>query len=534
MAKQIMFDEQARRKILAGVERLAKTVKVTLGPAGKNVILERSFGGPQVTRDGVTVAKEIELEDPFENMGAKLVMEVANKTNDVAGDGTTTATVLAEAIFKNGLRFLAAGANPMMLRAGIDKAVAAVIDELNKMSKPIRNRSETAQVAAISANNDSEIGNLIADAVEKTGKEGVVTVEEGRALRTELDFVEGMQFDKGYISPYFVTNVASMECELDEPYILIYDKKISNVREMLPVLESVARGGKPLLLIAEDVESEALATLVVNRLKGVLNICAVKAPGFGDRRKAIMQDIATLTAGKAITEELGIKLESVKLEDLGRCKRVKIGKDATTIIGGAGKKGDVEARAQQIRNQIDKTTSDYDREKLQERLAKLTGGVAVIRAGAATEADMKQQKQRIEDAVNATKAAVQEGIVPGGGIALLRCGAALEDLKLKGDERFGLEIVRVSLAAPLRQIAENAGEDGSAVVEEARERKKTEGFNAVTGEWVDLIAAGIIDPTKVVRTALQNAASIAGLMLTTDSVVTSIKEKKTAVEGAVS
>ena len=534
MAKQIMFDENARRRILAGVERLAKAVKVTLGPAGKNVILERSFGGPMVTRDGVTVAKEIELEDPFENMGAKLVYEVANKTNDVAGDGTTTATVLAEAVFKGGLKFLAAGANPMLLKSGIDKAVALVVAELTRMSKPTKGKTEIAQVATISANSDVEIGNLIADAVEKTGKEGVITVEEGKGRQTELEFVEGMQFDKGYISPYFVTNVTSMECELENPFILLYDKKISNVRELLPLLEATARAGKPLLLIAEDVENEALATLVVNRLKGVLNICAVKAPGFGDRRKAIMEDIAILTGGKAISEELGIKLESVKLEDLGKAKKAKISKDFTTIVGGSGKKSDVEARANQIRNQIEKTTSDYDREKLQERLAKLTGGVAIIRAGAATEADMKQQKQRIEDAVNATRAAVEEGIVPGGGIALLRAREALNNHDLKGDERFGADIIAGALEAPIRQIAENAGEDGSMVVAEAKERKKTEGYDAVSGTWVDMLKAGIIDPTKVVRTALQNAASIAGLMLTTDSAITSIKEKKSAVEGSVS
>ena len=465
MAKQIMFDETARRKILAGVEKLTKTVAVTLGPAGKNVILQKSYGGPQVTRDGVTVAKEIELEDPFENMGAKLVHEVANKTNDVAGDGTTTATVLAHAILSGGQRFLTAGVNPSNLRAGIDKAVAAVVKALNDMSKPIKGRAEVAQVATISANSDPEIGNLLADAVEKVGKEGVITVEEGKGIKTELEFVEGMQFDKGYISPYFVTNVTTMEAILEEPFILIYDKKISTIREMLPLLEQVARSAKPFLIIAEDLEAEALATLVVNRLKGVLNVCAVKAPGFGDRRKAIMGDIAVLTGGQAITEDLGIKLENVKLEQLGRCKSARVGKDATTLVGGAGKKADIDARIKQIRAQIEKTTSDYDREKLQERLAKLTGGVAVIRAGAATEADMKQQKQRIEDAINATRAAVEEGIVPGGGIALLRCQSALDGLKVSGDERFGVEIIRRAIEAPIRRIAENAGEDGSVICE---------------------------------------------------------------------
>jgi chaperonin GroEL len=429
---------------------------------------------------------------------------------------------------------LAAGANPQDLRVGIEKAVEAVVAALNAMSKPIKGRTEVAQVAAISSNNDKEIGNLIADAVEKTGREGVITVEEGRGLSTELEFVEGMQFDKGYISPYFVTNVTTMEAELEEPNVLIYNKKITNVRELIPLLEQIARGGKPLLIIAEDVEAEALAALVVNRLKGILNVAAVKAPGFGDRRKAIMGDVAVLTGGEAITEELGIKLESVTLQQLGRAKKVTITKDATTIIGGSGKKADVTARADQIRGLIEKTTSEYDREKLQERLAKLTGGVAIIRAGAATEADMKQQKQRIEDAVNATRAAVEEGIVPGGGVALLRCKASLDSVKLKGDSRFGLEILGSALLEPICQIAENAGEDGSVICQEAMERKPNEGFDAVTGQWVDMLKAGIIDPTKVVRTALQNAASIAALMLTTDSMVTSIKEKKTAVEGSMS
>jgi chaperonin GroEL len=531
-AKQIMFDDAARRKVVQGVERLAKAVKVTLGPAGKNVILEKSFGAPQVTRDGVTVAKEIELEDPFENMGAKLVQEVASKTNDVAGDGTTTATVLAEAIVKTGQRFLTAGVNPMELRAGIDMAVKAVVEELGKMSKKVKRREEIAQVGTISANNDTEIGNLLADAVDKVGQEGVITVEDGQSSSTELEFVEGMQFDKGYISPYFITDPKAMEAVLEEPRILIYEKKISNARDMIPLLEAVSRSGRPLLIIAEDVESEALATLVVNRLKGVLQVAAVKAPGFGDRRKAILQDIAILTGGQFISEDLGIKLEAVEMSHLGTARRVRISKDHTTIIEGAGKKADITARAESIRKQIEKTTSDYDREKLQERLAKITGGVAVIRVGAMTEADMKQKKQRVEDALNATRAAVEEGVVIGGGVALLRARRILDELRAKDDRKHGIEIVKTACEAPIRQIAENAGEDGSVVVEEALARKNTEGFNAVTGEWVNMFDAGIIDPTKVVRTALQNAGSIAGLMLTTDTLVTSIKEKASAVDGA--
>ncbi|HLU38900.1 MAG TPA: chaperonin GroEL, partial [Planctomycetota bacterium] len=470
-AKQIVFDDVARRKIVAGVEKLAKAVKVTLGPAGKNVIIEKSFGGPQVVNDGVTVAKEIELEDPFENMGAKLVQEVSKKTNDVAGDGTTTATVLAESIVVNGQRFLMAGVNPMELRAGIEQAVEAVVDELGKMAKKVKSREEIAQVGTIAGNNDPEIGTLFADAVEKVGQEGVITIEEGQSSQTELQLVDGMQFDKGYISPYFITDPKSMEAVLEDALILIYEKKISTVKEMLPLLEQVARAGKPLLVIAEDVESEALATLVVNRLKGVLNVAAVKAPGFGDRRKAMLQDIAILTGGQCISEDLGISLENVKLEQLGRAKKVRVGKDNTTIIEGAGKKADIQARADSIRAQIEKTTSDYDREKLQERLAKLTGGVAIIRAGAMTEADMKQKKQRIEDALNATRAAVEEGIVPGGGVALLRASRALDTLKLKGDQQFGVEIMKRACEAPMRQIAENAGEDGSVVVDEAISKK---------------------------------------------------------------
>ena len=536
MGKQIMYDDQARRKAVAGVQKLARAVKVTLGPAGKNVIIEKSFGGPQVTKDGVTVAKEVELEDPFENMGAKLVREVASKTNDVAGDGTTTATVLAEAILTIGQRYLTSGVDPNHLRTGIDNAVAAVVEQLAGMAKKVDNKSrdEIAQVGAISANNDMAIGNLLADAMMKVGKEGVVTVEEGKSATTELEHVDGMQFDKGYISPYFITDPKTMEASFENALILVHEKKISNVREMIPLLEQTSRSGKALIIIAEDVESEALAALVVNRLKGVLNVCAVKAPGFGDRRKAMLQDIATLTGGQCISEDLGIKLENVTIEQLGTAAKIRISKDATTIVGGGGKKADITARADSIRNQIEKTTSDYDREKLQERLAKLTGGVAILRAGAMTEADMKQTKQRIEDALNATRAAVEEGIVPGGGVALLRASKVLDGLKAKGDQQFGIEIVKRACEAPMRQIAENAGEDGSVVVDEAMSKKANEGFNALTGEWVDMFKAGIVDPTKVVRCALQNAASIAGLMLTTNTMVTSIADEKKAVEGSTS
>ena len=534
MAKQIMYGDDARRKAMLGVEKLARVVKVTLGPAGKNVIIEKSFGSPMVTRDGVSVAKEIELEDPFENMGAKLVREVASKTNDVAGDGTTTATVLAEAILRHGQRFLTSGVNPMELRTGIEAAVAAITTSLGEMSRKIKDHSEIEKVGALSANNDAEIGKLLADAMKKVGKEGVITVEEGRTAATELEFVEGMQFDKGYVSPYFITDPKSMEAVLEDCAILIYEKKISNVRDMLPLLESVMRTSKPLLIIAEDVEAEALATLVINRLKGVLNVAAVKAPGFGDRRKAILQDIAILTGGQCISEDLGIKLESVTQEHLGHAKKVRISKDFTTIIEGAGKKSELTARADSLRAQIEKTTSDYDKEKLQERLAKITGGVALIRVGAATEADMKQKKQRVEDALNATRAAVEEGVVSGGGTALLRAARSLENLKVKGDQRFGVEIIAQACRAPLQQIAENAGEDGSVVVEEVLSRKDSEGFDAVSGQYVDMFKAGIIDPTKVVRSALQNAASIAGLMLTTDTLLTSLDKKASAIEGAVS
>ena len=536
MGKQIMYDDVARRKAVSGVQKLAKAVKVTLGPAGKNVIIEKSYGGPQVTKDGVTVAKEVELEDPFENMGAKLVREVASKTNDDAGDGTTTATVLAEAILTIGQRVLTSRVEPKHLHAAIETAVQKVTERLAEMAKKVDNKSkdQIAQVGSISANNDREIGEMLAEAMIKVGPEGVVTVEEGKSANTELEHVDGMQFDKGYISPYFITDPKTMEAAFEDALVLVHEKKISNVRDMIPLLEQVSRAGKPLVIVAEDVESEALAALVVNRLKGVLQVCAVKAPGFGDRRKAMLQDIAILTGGQCISEDLGIQLENVKLDQLGSAQKLRISKDATTIIGGGGKKADIQARADSIRSQIEKTTSDYDREKLQERLAKLTGGVAILRAGAMTEADMKQKKQRIEDALNATRAAVEEGIVPGGGVALLRASKTLDALKVKGDQQFGVEIVKRACEAPMRQIAENAGEDGSVVVDEANDKKPTEGFDALTGQWVDMFKAGIVDPTKVVRTALQNAASIAGLMLTTNTMVTSIPDEKKAVEGSTS
>ena len=536
MAKQIMYDDVARRKAVEGVEKLAKAVKVTLGPAGKNVIIEKSFGGPQVTKDGVTVAKEVELEDPFENMGAKLVREVASKTNDVAGDGTTTATVLAEAILTIGQRYLTSGVDPNSLRAGIDLAVEKVCDELATMAKKVDNKKkeQIAQVGAISANNDVEIGEMLAEAMTLVGAEGVVTVEEGKSFTTELEHVDGMQFDKGYISPYFITDPKTMEASFEDALVLVHEKKISNVRELIPLLEAVSRTGKALVMIAEDVESEALAALVVNRLKGVLNVCAVKAPGFGDRRKAMLDDLAALTGGQCISEDLGLQLEHVTVEHLGSAAKIRISKDATTIIGGAGKKKEINARADSIRTQIEKTTSDYDREKLQERLAKLTGGVAIIRSGAMTEADMKQKKQRIEDALNATRAAVEEGIIAGGGTALLRASAALDGFKAKGDKQFGVEIVKRACEAPMRQIAENAGEDGSVVVDEANGKKPNEGFNALTGAWTDMFKAGVVDPCKVVRSALQNAASISGLMLTTNTMVTSIEDDKAAVDGSTS
>jgi chaperonin GroEL len=525
-AKEIIYGSNTRDKILAGVNKLANAVKVTLGPKGRNVIIERSFGSPLITKDGVTVAKEIELEDKFENMGAQMVKEVASKTSDVAGDGTTTATVLAQAIFQEGVKLVAAGINPMAIKRGIDKAVEVVVKELEKLAKPCRTRQEIAQVATISANNDTVIGNLIADAMDKVGKEGVITVEESKGLETYLDVVEGMQFDRGYISPYFVTDPEKMECILEDPYILVYDKKISSMKDLLPLLEQVARAGKPILIIAEDVEGEALATLVVNRLRGVLQCCAVKAPGFGERRKAMLQDIAIVTGGTFVSEELGMKLENVQLKDLGRARRVVVTKETTTIIDGAGKKEDIEARIKQIRAQIEETTSDYDREKLQERLAKLVGGVAVIYVGAATETEMKEKKARVEDALNATKAAVEEGIVPGGGTAYIRCLPALENLKLDGEEQYGVEIIKKALEAPLRQIATNAGFEGSIIVEKVKAEKDSVGFDAATGEIKDLVAAGIIDPKKVSRCALQNAASIAGLLLTTEAMVAEKPKKE--------
>ncbi|MBI3819987.1 MAG: chaperonin GroEL [Planctomycetes bacterium] len=533
-SKQILFDDTARQKIKTGVQKLARSVKVTLGPAGRNVIFERSFGGPMVTRDGVTVSKEIELSDPFENMGAKLVNEVASKTNDVAGDGTTTATVLAEAIYCEGLRYLANGCNPVQVKFGIDAAVNAIVENLEKQSKKIdsSNKEEISQVGTISANQDKFIGDLLAEAIVKVGKDGVITVEEGKSVETVLEVVDGMQFDKGYISPYFITDVNRMTAVMKDVFIFITEKKISNVREILPMLDKVVQQGRPLLIIAEDVEGEALATLVVNKLKGILNVCAVKAPGFGDRRKAMLGDIATLTGGKALTEDLGVKFESVDTTWLGSAESITIEKEKTTIVGGAGSKKDMNARVAQIRAQIEKTTSDYDREKLQERLAKLTGGVAVIRVGATTESEMKEKKMRVEDALHATRAAVEEGVVPGGGVALLRAQAALDKVKFTDDRKYGVDIMRRAIEAPCRQIAENAGEDGAVIVEETRERSGSEGFNALTGEWVDLVKEGVLDPTKVVRTALQNAASIAGLMLTTDTLITGLKDRKSKIEGA--
>jgi chaperonin GroEL len=520
MAKEIKYDQAVREALLRGVNTLADAVRVTLGPKGRNVILEKTFGSPTVTKDGVTVAKEIEVEDRFENMGAQMVKEVASKTSDVAGDGTTTATVLAQSIYREGQKLVAAGHNPMELKRGIDKAVENVVDELKKLSKPTKDQKEIAQVGTISANNDDTIGNIIAEAMSKVGKEGVITVEEAKSMETTLDIVEGMQFDKGYISPYFVTNPEKMEAILDEPFILINEKKISNMKDLLPILEQVAKMGKALLIVCEDVEGEALATLVVNKLRGTLKIAAVKAPGFGDRRKAMLEDIAILTGGQMISEELGIKLESIGLKDLGQAKRVVIDKDNTTIVDGAGDKKDIEGRVKQIRTQIEETTSDYDREKLQERLAKLVGGVAVINVGAATESEMKEKKARVEDALNATKAAVEEGIVPGGGVSLIRCIAKLDALKLDGEKQFGVNIVKKALEDPLRWIATNAGHDGSIIIEKVKNGKDNFGFDAAKEEYVDdMTAAGIIDPTKVTRTALQNAASVAGLLLTTDCMI---------------
>ena len=526
-AKIIMFDAQAREKLKKGVDALAEAVKVTLGPKGRNVVIEKSFGSPLITKDGVTVAKEIELEDKFENMGAQMVKEVASKTSDIAGDGTTTATVLAQAIFNEGLKLVAAGRNPMAIKRGIDKAVEAVVAELEKIAKPTRDQKEIAQVGTISANNDATIGNIIAEAMNKVGKEGVITVEEAKGLETTLDVVEGMQFDRGYLSPYFVTDPEKMICELDEPLILINEKKISTMKDLLPVLEQVAKMGKPLLIIAEDVEGEALATLVVNKLRGTLQVAAVKAPGFGERRKAMLQDIAILTGGQVVSEDLGIKLENISLNDLGQAKRVVIDKENTTIVDGAGKPEDIKARVKQIRAEIEETTSDYDREKLQERLAKIVGGVAVINVGAATETEMKEKKARVEDALNATRAAVEEGIVPGGGVALIRAMSCLDDIKpADDDEAAGVEVVRKAIQAPLRQICRNAGFEGAVIIEKVKEGKEGEGFNAATGEFEDLIKSGVIDPKKVTRIALQNAASVASLLLTTEAAIAENPEDK--------
>jgi chaperonin GroEL len=526
-AKQLQFDENARHTLLRGIEKLAKAVKATLGPSGRNVILDKKYGSPTITKDGVTVAKEIELEDPYENMGAQLVREVASKTSDVAGDGTTTATILAESIYREGLRNVTAGANPTSLQRGIMKGVDAIVEELKKLSKKVSDRTEIAQVATVSANWDKTIGEIIADAMDKVGKDGTITVEEAKSIETTLEVVEGMQFDKGYLSPYFVTNAEAMEAVLENAYILIYEKKISSLKDLLPLLEKVAKAGRPLLIISEDVEGEALATLVVNKLRGTLQVCAVKAPGFGDRRKAMLEDIAVLTGGRLISEDLGIKLENIKLEDLGKAKRVTVDKENTTIVEGEGKKADIQGRVAQIRRQIEETTSDYDGEKLQERLAKLAGGVAVINVGAATETEMKEKKARVEDALHATRAAVEEGIVPGGGVALLRAQKALDNIKgLEGDEKVGVAIVRRAIEEPTRQLADNAGREGALVVEEVKKRKGNEGYDVANDEYTDLVKAGIVDPTKVTRSALQNAASIAGLLLTTEALVTEIPEKE--------
>ncbi len=535
MAKQLMFDDSARSKLLRGVDKLADAVAVTMGPTGRNVIINKSFGGPTVTKDGVTVSKEIELEDPFENMGAKLVHEVADKTSSLAGDGTTTATVLARAILREGTRNVVAGSNPMSVQRGIRKAVDAAVAKLDSMSKKVSSKEQIAQIGSISANNDPEIGDLLADAMEKVGKDGVITVEEGRSTETTLEMVEGMQFDKGFLSPYFINQTADMECVLEDAYLLLHEKKISNLRDLLPILELVGQKAKPLLIIAEDVEGESLAALVVNKLRGVLNICAVKAPGFGDRRKAMLGDIATLTGGTLISEDLGIKLESITLNELGRAKKITITKEDTTIVQGGGSTADVQKRIEQIRKGIEATTSDYDREKLQERLAKITGGVAIVSVGASSEADMKQKKARVEDALHATRAAVEEGILPGGGVALLRCKEAIEAARssAKGDEKIGVDIVLGVLDAPLRQIADNCGLDGSVVADEISQKSQATGYDANNGEYVDMFKAGIIDPTKVVKTALTNAASIAGLMLTTEALVTNYDPKEQDKRGVV-
>jgi len=538
VAKQLLFEDTARARMLRGVEKLADAVAVTMGPTGRNVIIDKSFGGPTVTKDGVTVSKEVELEDRFENMGAKLVNEVASKTSDIAGDGTTTATVLARAIFKEGTRNVAAGSNPMAVRRGIEKAVAAAIEKLHAMAKPVSQKDEIAQVGAISANNDPEIGALLADVMEKVGKDGVITVEEGKTAETTKELVEGMQFDKGYISPYFINRPAEMDCQLEDALVLIHEKKISSLRELVPLLEKVAHSGKPLLIIAEDIEGEALTTLVVNKLRGVLNVCAVKAPGFGDRRKAMLGDIAVLTAGTMVSDDLGLKLENLGLEHLGRAKKLTVDKDTTTIVKGAGKPAEIQNRIQQIRNQLEATESDYDKEKFQERLAKLTGGVAIISVGAGTESEMKQKKARVEDALHATRAAVEEGILPGGGVALLRCRDVVEAVRshAKGDEKIGVDIVLHALSAPMKQIADNCGIDGSVVVDEVSQKPTNTGYDANAGKYVDMLKAGIIDPVKVVRSALSNAASIAGLMLTTEALVTTLDKDdkaKNRVEGSV-
>ncbi len=531
MAKQLQFDEAARQALLRGVEKLARAVKATLGPSGRNVILDKKFGSPTVTKDGVSVAKEIELDCPYENMGAQLIKEVSSKTSDIAGDGTTTATVLAEAIYKEGLRNVTAGANPISLQRGILEASKAIVAKLAEISKEVSESKEIAQVATVSANWDKEIGGIIAEAMDKVGKDGTITVEEAKGIETTLDVVEGMQFDKGYLSPYFVTDPDTMDCNLESAYILIHEKKISNLKDLLPVLEKIAKTGKPLLIIAEDVEGEALAALVVNKLRGTLNIAAVKAPGFGDRRKAMLEDIAVLTGGRCITEDLGIKLENIEIEDLGEAKRVTIGKEETVIVEGAGGSDAISGRVNQIRKQIADTTSDYDREKLQERLAKLAGGVAVINVGAATESEMKEKKARVEDALHATRAAVEEGIVPGGGTALIRATSQIGDLKLSGDEATGASIIISAIEAPLRQLSANAGLEGALIVEKVKNASGNEGYNVASGEYVDLIEAGVVDPTKVTRSALQNAASISGLMLTTEALITDIPEPEPADAG---
>jgi chaperonin GroEL len=530
-AKQLLFDEAARQKVLRGVELLSRAVKVTLGPKGRNVVIDKKFGSPTVTKDGVTVAKEVELPDPYENMGAQMVKEVASKTSDAAGDGTTTATVLAEAIYKEGLKNVTAGSNPVYLKRGIDKAVEAAINELARVSKKVNDREEIRQVATVSANWDDTIGAIIADAMDKVGKDGTITVEEAKSIETTLDVVEGMQFDKGYLSPYMATNAEAMEAVLEDAYVLIHEKKISSLQDMLPLLQTVAKSGKPLLVIAEEVEGEALAALVVNKIRGTLNVCAVKAPGFGDRRKAMLEDIAILTGGRCLTEDLGIKLENVQISDLGRAKRIVVDKENTTIVEGAGKSSDIQGRVKQIRRQIEETTSDYDREKLQERLAKLAGGVAVINVGAATETEMKEKKARVEDALHATRAAVEEGIVAGGGVALLRCAKAIDALQLEGDEKIGSQIVRRAIEHPLKQLCANAGVDGGVVVKEVLSGKGNQGYNVATDKFEDLVKAGVVDPTKVTRTALQNAASVAGLLLTTECMITEIPEKKEAPAG---